>query len=67
MADPPFDWDKKEELIYLIGERGLLKEDGFLVIHLSKREILPEKIDGLYRYDTRKYGINVLMFYKKSR
>ena len=63
MLDPPFKWDKKEELIRIIGEKKLLKDNGFLVIHLPKKEIISEKIDELYRYDIRKYGLNMLLFY----
>ena len=66
MVDPPFKWDKKEELIQLIGEKNLLKDDGFLVIHVHKKNTINKKIAGLYMYDIRKYGLNTLMFYAKK-
>jgi 16S rRNA (guanine966-N2)-methyltransferase len=65
MMDPPFKWAHKEELIRIICEKELLNENGFLVIHLAKKEELPEEIGNLKRYDIRKYGVNVLMFYSK--
>ena len=63
MCDPPFRWEKKEELLRIIGERELLNNKGFLVIHLPKKEDLPEEIAGLSQYDVRKYGLNMLLFY----
>ncbi len=66
MADPPFRWDKKEELLKIISEKQLLKDNGFLVLHVPKKEDLKEKIDTLECYDIRKYGINKLLFYRKE-
>jgi 16S rRNA (guanine966-N2)-methyltransferase len=65
MVDPPFKWDKKNELLKLISEKNLLNDNGFLVIHLPKKENLDNKIADLECYDSRKYGINKLLFYKK--
>jgi 16S rRNA (guanine966-N2)-methyltransferase len=65
MADPPFNFGKKSELLELIGERELLADGGFLVVHIPKKENIPEKTEKLICYDTRTYGINTLKFYKK--
>ena len=64
MADPPFIWDKKVELVTAISKNRFLKDDGFLVLHVPKKEDIPEEIDNLIQYDYRRYGINVLLFYK---
>ena len=64
MADPPFIWDKKVELVTAISKNRFLKDDGFLVLHVPKKEDVPEAIDNLIQYDYRRYGINVLLFYK---
>ncbi len=64
MADPPFIWDKKVELVTAISKNRFLKDDGFLVLHVPKKEDVPEEIDNLIQYDYRRYGINVLLFYK---
>lgn len=67
MVDPPFKWEKKEELIYIIGEKKLLTDNGFLVLHVYKKEKLNEKIGNLICYDKRIYGINALLFYRYNR
>jgi 16S rRNA (guanine966-N2)-methyltransferase len=64
MADPPFIWDKKVELVTAISRNRFLKDNGFLVLHVPKKEDVPEEIDNLIQYDYRRYGINVLLFYK---
>ncbi len=64
MADPPFKWDRKEELLEIISEKKLLDKNGFLVLHLYKKEDLDDKIKDLSCYDIRRYGINKLLFYK---
>jgi len=64
MVDPPFKWDKKEELINTISENELLTPGGFMVIHLHKKDIIEDKIGKLVCYDKRTYGINMLLFYR---
>ena len=66
MADPPFKWSNKEKLLKLISNKNLLAENGFLVIHLPKKEELSEEIENLIRYDTRTYGLNTIMFYRNK-
>ena len=66
MVDPPFKWANKEKLLKLISKNGLLEDNGFLVIHLPKKEELSEEIENLAKYDTRTYGLNMLMFYKNK-
>ncbi len=65
-ADPPFKYTMKERMVEVIGMRSLLSDNGILMIHITSKETLPEKIGGLLLYDRRKYGINVLLFYKKD-
>ncbi|MBN2544215.1 MAG: 16S rRNA (guanine(966)-N(2))-methyltransferase RsmD [Spirochaetes bacterium] len=64
MLDPPFNWDKKKKLLNLISDNELLTPDGFIVIHLHKKDILEDKIGRLTCYDKRLYGINMLLFYR---
>jgi len=64
MLDPPFNWDKKKELMEIISQNTLLKDDGFLVMHIYKKESMDEEIGNLICYDKRNYGINTLLFYK---
>ncbi len=64
MVDPPFRWEKKAELLKVISGQGLLKKSGSLVIHLQKKEKVEEQIGDLVLYDTRTYGLNMLLFYR---
>jgi 16S rRNA (guanine(966)-N(2))-methyltransferase RsmD len=64
MADPPFIWDKKVELVENISKNKFLKDNGFLVLHIPKKEDVPTEIGDLVQYDYRAYGINALLFYK---
>lgn len=64
MLDPPFKMPNKIKLLKIISARKLLTDNGFLIIHLHKKEILPDTIDNLNKYDYRKYGINSLWFYR---
>jgi 16S rRNA (guanine(966)-N(2))-methyltransferase RsmD len=64
MADPPFKWERKVELLKIISDNELLSKDGFLVIHLQKKEIIEDTINNLMCYDTRVYGLNMIKFYK---
>jgi 16S rRNA (guanine966-N2)-methyltransferase len=66
MVDPPFNWTKKEVLLSIISDKNLLNDNGFLVIHIPKKEKLNVEINNLHCYDTRSYGINTLMFFKKK-
>lgn len=66
MVDPPYKWDKKEELIELISEKKLLKENGFLVIQLPRKYMISQEIGNLIQYDIRNYGLNTLIFYREK-
>jgi len=66
MADPPFIWPQKEELISMIAEKNLLTDSGILVMHLPKKEKIAAQIHNLLCYDTRSYGLNTLLFFKKG-
>lgn len=62
-ADPPYDMEQEkfERLISLIFERGILKEEGMLIIEHGKQTNLSDypKFDR-----ARKYGGNVFSFFK---
>ncbi|HOV13190.1 MAG TPA: 16S rRNA (guanine(966)-N(2))-methyltransferase RsmD [Spirochaetota bacterium] len=66
MVDPPYKWDKKEELINIISQRDLLKPEGFLVIQLPRKYFINEEIGDLEQFDIRNYGLNTLIFYRKK-
>lgn len=65
MADPPFNMPGKGRILKLIIEQKLLNPKGFIILHIPAKDgVKAETIEGLTLYDTRKYGINVLLFYK---
>lgn len=51
-ADPPFDFEKKNEIAAAVFENELLVEDGILIIEHSDRV----KLSGKYLKKTRNYG-----------
>ncbi len=66
MLDPPFVWDKKEELLALISDRNMLTDAGVIALHVFKKEDINPKIGKFIRYDQRIYGTNTLLFYKND-
>lgn len=62
--DPPFDYNKKPELLRLAAEGGGLKEEGLCIIHHPTREELPERVSRFERVDLRRYGGSSLAFYR---
>ncbi len=62
-ADPPYDMeaDKFNELLKLVFDKGLLKEEGILILEHGKKTDLSQhpKFDRV-----RKYGSNLFSFFK---
>ena len=65
-ADPPFPMSKKVQLAQLTDRRHAVKPEGLFIIHFPTQEQdqWPEQIGDLKLIDTRKYGRNMLKFYK---
>lgn len=63
--DPPFDTDYGEKAISLIGEYGLLKEDGLIIYeHVTGKEfVLPEKMEFV---DNKKYGTITVSYIREK-
>lgn len=65
--DPPF---KEHNLIYksleLIIYENILNYNGIIIIEHEKELKLEENINGLIKFDYRKYGSKSLSFYKKD-
>ena len=52
-ADPPYDMERKEEIIRMVFDRGLLNPDGWLIIEHSRKD----EFSGIPRFfDQRHYG-----------
>lgn len=62
--DPPYRFDYGEKALKKIAEKGLLTENG---VAMYERDVPFEgKIDGLEKYDERKYGKAYLTFFKRG-
>jgi 16S rRNA (guanine966-N2)-methyltransferase len=66
VADPPYEYDRAESELAGVIERGLLAEDGVVVVEHSKRHEWPETLAGLRKVDTRKYGDTRVSLYRRS-
>jgi 16S rRNA (guanine(966)-N(2))-methyltransferase RsmD len=62
-SDAPYDLEGSEEVIELVFERELLKEDGFLVFEHSKDKKFE---DHPYFWQSRSYGSVQFSFFKKD-
>ncbi len=65
-ADPPFPMSNKVQLAQLVQRRGMVKPDGLFIIHFPtvEQDQWGESFGNLKLIDTRKYGRNMLKFYK---
>ena len=64
-ADPPYDFDIKlfEKIVNLIFEKGLLNEEGTLIVEHSKHTDLSKHHRFSY---SKKYGGNLFSFFEKE-
>ncbi|RMG05979.1 MAG: 16S rRNA (guanine(966)-N(2))-methyltransferase RsmD [Nitrospirae bacterium] len=63
-VDPPYHSEETMKVLPLIGDGGLLNENGMLIVeHFSKRE-LPERVGRLRRVKTYRYGDTSLTTYR---
>lgn len=65
-CDPPFPYQFKPKLVEMIGERGLLADNGILIIHYPDKEAMPAVAAGLIMTDERKYGRSTVRFYRHA-
>ena len=61
-ADPPFNFDKYNEIIEIVFERNLLTEDGILILEHSKQKSFEKEQN--FRF-IRNYGNVTFSFFKK--
>lgn len=67
-ADPPFPMAKKTQLAELADRRKMVKPQGLFIIHFPTVEEnqWPESFGDLHLVDTRKYGRNMIKFYRNE-
>ena len=64
--DPPYAFDRMEELIRTIGEKDLLKDDGVLAVETNARtELSP--IEPFYIEKDAVYGISRITYMRKEK
>lgn len=63
--DPPYRYDFGEKALQKIAERGLLSENGIAVYERDRP--FEGEIDGLEKYDERKYGKTYLTFFRNRK
>jgi 16S rRNA (guanine966-N2)-methyltransferase len=56
LADPPYDYDRAEAELALVVEKGLLAEEGTVVVEHSQRKEWPPTLAGLEQVTSRRYG-----------
>ena len=61
--DPPYRFEYGVPALEKIARRGLLNENGIAVYERDKP--FEERIDGLEKYDERRYGRTYLTFFRK--
>ena len=65
--DPPFPYRFRKELLETISEKNLLKENGQVLIHFPREDMLPDTIGNLEKVDAREYGRSTVFFYKTKK
>lgn len=62
--DPPYRFDYGEKALKKIAEKGLLSENGVAVYERDRP--FEGEIEGLEKYDERKYGKTYITFFRKG-
>lgn len=61
--DPPFPYKFHEQLVEEAGQRQLLNQGGFIMVHRPEEHFMPDEIGNLKRVDQRIYGRSIVDFY----
>ena len=64
--DPPYNKGLGQDAITKISSYNLLKINGLLIYETDSVELCPETINNFERFKIRKYGRNVLNFYRRK-
>ena len=64
-VDPPY--SKGIEIIVLENVKNILSDEGIVIIETDQTDITPEEINGLAKYDSRKYGRTIISFYAMNK
>jgi 16S rRNA (guanine(966)-N(2))-methyltransferase RsmD len=64
--DPPFSYQKKERLLTLVSEKGILEDGGILLLHYPAEDEIPEQTGDLVQYRINTYGRSLVRFYRRN-
>ncbi|MBO5179782.1 MAG: 16S rRNA (guanine(966)-N(2))-methyltransferase RsmD [Clostridia bacterium] len=64
--DPPYNKGLGVEAIELLSDNQMLSDDGIIVYETDEIEIVPDNIKEYERYNYKKYGRNILNFYRRK-
>ena len=64
-ADPPYDYDNKDEILSIIEKSELLNPEGMIILEHRSNENINETSINIKRFDVRNYGDTQISFYKK--
>ena len=64
--DPPYNKNMGVEAIAKISEYDLLAQDGLIIIETDTNEEVPEVIGRYEKFNYKRYGRNILSFYRRK-
>lgn len=64
--DPPYNKGLGIEAIELLIYNNMISDDGIIIYETDEIEIVPENIEEYERYNYKKYGRNILNFYRRK-
>lgn len=63
LLDPPYRMGDPAPILRAVWDSGMLDAEATVVVGHSSRITLPEQVEGLGQYDSRRYGDNAVAFY----
>lgn len=66
LMDPPYGQGLCQKAMEIIGEEGLLDEDGLIVCEHPDNEELPDEAGGFVKTKERRYGISRVSIYRRK-
>ncbi len=63
--DPPYHVEEIEDILLTIDKKGLLEEDGAIVVERDHRHTLPDEVGSFRTTKSKKYGTTHITFYQR--
>jgi 16S rRNA (guanine(966)-N(2))-methyltransferase RsmD len=64
--DPPYSKELGITAIELISKYNILNNDGIIILENDKVEVIPDYIENFEKFNTKKYGRNILNLFKRK-